>query len=191
MRFVVALIASVITASAWAQPITVRITDAEGRPLAGAAVALEQPGQARRARAGSEAEMAQRERQFQPRLLVIQTGTRVRFPNQDMVRHHVYSYSQPKTFELKLYLGEAAPPVLFDKPGVVLLGCNIHDQMSCHIVVVDTPEHGITDARGELKLERSGGGGQLLAWHPSLPRAELQTLPLPASPGAVLTWKLR
>jgi plastocyanin len=174
---------------AQAEPLTVQLVDAGGVPLAGAVLALEQPGLPRRARAGAIAEMAQRDRQFNPRLLVVQTGSEVRFPNEDPVRHHVYSYSPAKTFELKLYLGETAPPQRFDKAGVVQLGCNIHDQMSAFIVVVDTPVFGITNTQGELKLERLPGAGTLRAWHPKLSKPELQTLEL--QPGAVMRWVMR
>ncbi len=172
-----------LAGAAGADALTVQVVDAGGRPLAGAAVAIEQPALARRARASVSADMAQKDRQFVPRLLIVQTGTEVRFPNFDTVRHHVYSFSPAKTFELKLYLGETAPPQRFDKPGVVPLGCNIHDQMSAFIVVVDTPVHGITDAQGEVKLERLPGAGTLKVWHPSQPRPELQSAPL--QPGGV------
>ncbi|MBN8504535.1 MAG: methylamine utilization protein [Burkholderiales bacterium] len=148
--------------------LTVTVLDRQGAPLAGAVVALEQAGLPRQAKPGTEAEMAQRDRQFSPQVLAVQVGTRVQFPNLDKVRHHVYSYSRPKTFELKLYLGEAAPPVVFDKPGVVQLGCNIHDQMSAHIVVVATPQFGVSDARGRVSLPRVAGAGTLRLWHASL-----------------------
>lgn len=180
---------ALVGSGARADAFRLQLVDAGGRPLAGAAVALEQSGLPRRARAGSQAEMAQRDRQFSPRLLIVQTGTEVRFPNEDPVRHHVYSFSPAKTFELKLYLGEAAPPQRFDKAGVVQLGCNIHDQMSAHIVVVDTPVFGSTDAQGELRLERLPGAGTLRAWHPSLGVTELRSEPLAA--GGVQRWVLK
>jgi len=72
-------------------------------------------------------------------VLAVQTGTAVRFPNSDNVRHQVYSFSSAKRFQLPLYAGSPAAPVVFDKPGVVTLGCNIHDRMSAFVVVVDTP----------------------------------------------------
>lgn len=148
IRFALILL---LPALARAATLSLELHDAAGAPLAGAVVALEQPGLARRAKAGTQAEMAQRDRQFVPRLLVVQTGTAVNFPNQDRVRHHVFSYSVTKPFELKLYLGAAAAPVLFDQPGVVTLGCNIHDRMSAYVVVVDTPHFALTETgRAEL-----------------------------------------
>jgi plastocyanin len=93
----------------------------------------------------------QKNRMFVPHVLAIQTGTAVIFPNSDNVRHQVYSFSPAKRFQLPLYAGTPAEPVVFDKPGVVTVGCNIHDQMSAHLVVVDTPYFALTaDGRAEL-----------------------------------------
>lgn len=167
-------------AAPWASalPWTLRIQGADGMALADAAVAVEARGLPARAAAGTQAEMAQRERQFQPLLLMVQTGTAVNFPNFDTVRHHVYSFSPVKTFDIKLYTGTPAEPVIFDKPGVAALGCNIHDKMSAHIVVVDTPLFGKTDAQGQLRLDLPAGEHRLRVWHPSLGKPLMQTLRL-------------
>src|ERR1700683_3553417 len=69
------------------------------------------------------------DKQFTPYVTPIYVGSRVRFPNKDNIRHQVYSFSPARKFELPLYAGSEAQPVLFDKPGVVVLGCNIHDWM--------------------------------------------------------------
>ena len=92
--------------------------------------------------AAQGAEMAQKGKQFDPTVLVVPVGTSVGFPNRDTVRHHVYSFSPVKTFELKLYSGVPANPVVFDKIGIAVLGCNIHDAMTAWVVVVDTPYFG-------------------------------------------------
>lgn len=96
--------------------------------------------------------MEQRNRAFIPHVLAVQTGTAVRFPNLDDVQHHVYSFSTAKPFQLPLYKGNPPTPVVFDKPGVVTLGCNIHDQMSAFIVVVDTPFFEKTASNGRAAL---------------------------------------
>ena len=93
----------------------------------------------------------QKNRMFVPHVLPIQTGTAVTFPNSDNVRHQVYSFAPAKRFQLPLYSGTPATPVVFDKPGVVTVGCNIHDQMSAYIVVVDTPHFALT-AGGRAEL---------------------------------------
>ena len=101
--------------------------------------------------------MTQQNRQFAPRALVVQAGTSVHFPNLDTVRHHVYSFSPAKPFELKLYAGTPSAPVVFDKAGVVVLGCNIHDRMSGWIVVVDTPYFARSDASGQARIDVPDG----------------------------------
>jgi plastocyanin len=93
----------------------------------------------------------QKNRMFVPHVLAIQTGTAVTFPNSDNVRHQVYSFSPAKRFQLPLYAGTPAAPVVFDKPGVVAIGCNIHDQMSAYLVVVDTPYFAVA-ANGRAEL---------------------------------------
>jgi plastocyanin len=93
----------------------------------------------------------QKNRMFVPHVLAIQTGTAVTFPNSDNVRHQVYSFSSAKRFQLPLYAGTPSAPVIFDKPGVVAIGCNIHDQMSAYLVVVDTPYFAVA-ANGRAEL---------------------------------------
>lgn len=113
------------------------------------------------------AAIEQREQEFVPLVTVLQTGTAVRFPNRDPVRHHVYSFSPPKTFEIKLYTGESPSEVIFDKPGVVTLGCNIHDWMLGHVLVVDTPYFTKTDGEGNARLaDLPPGEYEVRAWHP-------------------------
>jgi hypothetical protein len=112
--------------------------------------------------------MAQRNKAFAPTLLVIQTGSLVNFPNFDTVRHHVYSFSAIKKFEIKLYSGTPTDPILFDKPGTATLGCNIHDRMLAYIHVVDTPYFGITDANGELMLDLPKGEHRVRIWTPAM-----------------------
>jgi hypothetical protein len=82
----------------------------------------------------------------------VRVGTAVRFPNQDNIRHHVYSFSPAKKFELPLYKGSEAAPVVFDRPGLVVLGCNIHDWMVGYLYVLETPWFGRTDAEGRVVL---------------------------------------
>ncbi|MEZ5559759.1 MAG: methylamine utilization protein [Pseudomonadales bacterium] len=86
-----------------------------------------------------EALMVQANRQFDPFILPVPIGVPVRFPNRDDTAHHVYSFSPIGAFELPLYKGESPRTITFSKPGVVPLGCNIHDWMIGYIYVVDTP----------------------------------------------------
>ena len=150
------------------QAAEVRITvRAGGKPVTDAVASLHSAAAA--AAATPEAAVIdQRNTQFTPRVSVITTGTRVRFPNSDNVRHQVYSFSPAKRFELPLYSGKTAPPVTFETPGVVVLGCNIHDWMLAYVVVVDSPYHAITGADGQARISAPGGTYTLRVWHPDI-----------------------
>ena len=107
------------------------------------------------------------DKEFSPDVTVIPVGTPVFFPNDDDIRHHVYSLSQAKMFELPLYSGKKAEPIVFDKPGIVALGCNIHDWMVAFIYVVDTPYFAKTGKDGKARIEFPDDGEyNLFVWHP-------------------------
>ena len=157
------------TAAALAAAVSVQALGSDGKPLPEAVVFLE----SRDARAASKpllnVEVAQAERRFVKRVTVVTVGTEVRFPNLDKVRHHVYSFSPAKTFELKLFIGTAANPVNFDKAGIAVLGCNIHDNMVAWVVVVETRHHALADAGGTARLDNVPPGSyRLRTWHPGL-----------------------
>lgn len=155
---------------AHAASVQVELTDAAGKPLADAVVFLESAEARRLVKPQPGVEMAQEKRQFVPVMMVVPVGTEVLFPNRDTVRHHVYSFSPTKKFELKLYAGTPAKPVLFDQAGVVVLGCNIHDQMTGWILVVDTPYYASSPATGKAQIDNVAPGTyKLRAWHHRLP----------------------
>lgn len=155
--------------SAMAANVSVQVTDGSGKPLADAVVFLESPAAKAAARPATGAEIAQSARQFAPSVTVVPVGSSVHFPNRDTVRHHVYSFSPTKTFELKLYTGTPANPVLFDKAGVVVLGCNIHDHMIAWVLVVETPYYGKTNDQGLLTLNNVAAGAyRLRSWHSTM-----------------------
>jgi plastocyanin len=111
--------------------------------------------------------MDQIDKSFVPEILVVRAGTQVSFPNSDSVAHQVYSFSPAKRFALPLYRGRAHPPLLFDQPGVVVLGCNIHDQMVGYIYVTASPYFGKTDEHGQVMLSALPAGTyRVNAWHP-------------------------
>ncbi|HEY8022939.1 MAG TPA: methylamine utilization protein [Burkholderiaceae bacterium] len=153
-----------------AASLTVDVTDAHGTPLADAVIFAEPVAGQLLPKALHAAEIEQRKRKFNPLVTVVQVGTEINFPNNDTVKHHVYSFSQAKVFDLPLYSGKPATPQLFDKPGTVVLGCNIHDQMLAYVEVVNTPYFGKTDATGKVKLDGIAPGKYALkAWHYNLP----------------------
>jgi len=107
----------------------------------------------------------------------------VTFPNRDPILHHVYSFSPAKPFEIKLYTGKSPSEVVFDKSGVVTLGCNIHDWMVGYVVIVPTPHFGKTDATGNVRLrDLPAGAYEVRAWHPQQrAAAQAQSLVLDAT----------
>jgi plastocyanin len=155
-----------------AAEIEILVADQAGVPLQNAAVvadALDSPADAA---SPSEAKLpsvtiAQHDKQFEPYVSVIRVGTVVDFPNRDNILHNVYSFSKVKPFQLPLYRDKPPEPVLFDKPGVVVLGCNIHDWMVAYVYVVASPYFAKTDAAGRAILAALPPGGyRIRAWHP-------------------------
>jgi plastocyanin len=164
-----ALSAALVLASLGAHAATLdaHVRDALGAPLADAVVyAMPASGPAE-ARSGRTAEVQQVDREFVPYVTVVQTGTSVAFPNRDPILHHVYSFSPAKPFEIKLYSGKSPREIVFDHPGVVTLGCNIHDWMVGYVLVVSTPWFGKSDESGHLRIaDLPAGRYELRAWHP-------------------------
>ena len=167
-----------------AASVQVQVQDGAGKPVSNAVVFLESPEAARLVKPLTGVQVAQEHKQFVPQVITVTRGTEVSFPNHDKVRHQVYSFSPAKKFELKLYAGTPANPVLFDQAGVVVLGCNIHDNMVGWILVVNTPYFGDTQA-GQVTLDNVPAGSyHLRTWHPGLavgaPAVD-QALVVPAS----------
>jgi plastocyanin len=136
----------------FAATLEITVNDARGAPVADAVISVSpRPGPAPVRK--REAAIEQRDKAFVPLVTVVQAGTAVQFPNRDPIRHHVYSFSPPKTFEIKLYAGTPVAPVVFDKTGEVVLGCNIHDPMIAYIYVVDTPWFAKTGTDGKARIE--------------------------------------
>lgn len=155
-------------AAASAASAAVEVLDVAGRPVADAAVWLEPLDGRVPAAPPRPATIVQSDKRFLPGMTVVQAGASVSFPNEDTVRHHVYSFSPAKPFELKLYIGTPAAPVVFDKPGTVVLGCNIHDRMVGWVQVVDTPWFGHSDASGRVRIgPLPPGEYRVRAFHPA------------------------
>jgi plastocyanin len=153
-----------------AAPLAVRVVDASGRPVRDAVVTLYPAGNAARpARSGGRFVVSQKNIQFHPFLTIVPVGADVSFPNFDPTKHHVYSFSPAKRFELKLFARDQSRTVHFDRPGVVALGCNIHDQMSAFIVVTNSAWTARTNAQGIAAFaDAPNAPGRVTVWHPYL-----------------------
>jgi plastocyanin len=167
MRGSLALLLCAASGMAQSAELRVSVADPSDEPVAGAVVyatpvSAPPPGEHRAA-------IDQVHRQFVPRVSVVQTGTAISFPNSDNIRHSVYSFSKPRAFTLKLYAGTPATPVVFDQPGVEVLGCNIHDTMIAWILIVSTPYFVRTAGDGTALLSGLPPGDYLLrAWNNSM-----------------------
>ncbi len=168
---------------AGAANIEVIVKTAGGQPVEDAALILE-PASGNVPKLKTHANIEQRDREFVPYLTIVQKGTAVDFPNRDKIKHHVYSFSPAKTFEIKLYAGKPAQPIVFDKTGEIAIGCNIHDWMEAHVLVVDTPWFAKTGANGVAHIANVPAGAyRLRLWHPrqkaeaEIKRIELTNMP--------------
>lgn len=167
MVLALAMLALTCSMAVSAAQFQLQASDGQGRPLTdvvAALVPIAKPGFS----SPAQAVIDQRDKKFLPRVMAIRTNTLVRFPNSDDIRHHVYSFSPAKKFELRLYHGMTAEPVLFDKPGTVVLGCNIHDSMVAHLYVVDTDYFAVGDDQGRILISAPAGTYQLQIYHPQL-----------------------
>lgn len=158
------------TASAWAGTVVVNVTDNKNLPVADAVVSLVPLDHPSTVTPPAEpVVISQRDQEFDPYVTAVVTGTRVSFPNQDNIRHQVYSLSKTKPFEIPLYGPGVGQTLTFDQPGIIALGCNIHDWMSAYVVVVVTPYFMKTPAPGVARLaELPAGRYRLEVWHPRL-----------------------
>ena len=180
-----ALLAAAICQPAWATTVQVHVQGAQGQPVTDAVLMLEPVGAKAPVKPAAAVDIAQEGRRFVPAVTVVPVGTKVSFPNRDTVRHHVYSFSPAKKFELRLYVGRPENPIEFDRGGVVVLGCNIHDSMVGWVVVSDTPWFGKSPASGLVSLaEVPAGAYTLRAWHPDMPAGSIgveQAVPVGAA----------
>jgi plastocyanin len=116
----------------------------------------------------STTEMEQKDKQFTPHILVVQKGQSVSFPNRDDIQHHVFSFSETKSFELELYKEDVPSPLVFEDAGDVELGCSVHGWMLGYIKVVETPYFSKTDDAGRVTIELPEGQYTLSVWHPRI-----------------------
>jgi plastocyanin len=166
---VFACAAVLFAGKAYAAPIDVEITDSNGYPAANAVVALIAPGTAAApSHLPAAAVIDQRNETFIPLVTVLRKGGRVIFTNNDTTMHQVYSFSPVKQFAFEIDEGRRSQPVVFEKPGIAAIGCNIHDHMITYVYVADTPWVALTDGRGHAQIDVPPGNYRVEVWHPQL-----------------------
>lgn len=175
---------------------TIQLLDQSGKPIHNAVVAIALANGLNTSAPEALAVMDQMNKQFLPNVLIIQQGQHVSFPNSDNIRHHVYSFSATKPFEIKLYKGAVTEPILFDQPGIVVLGCNIHDNMVGYIYVAHNETTYLSDVKGKVDLP--AGTDEISIWHANLSLQNNQRItvsisqipPLPGSDAVPITLDL-
>jgi len=177
LLFVFLVLAPAVALSQAPSTIRAAVVDAQSHPVADAVVVAVSTDPSVNANGHPRAEsLDQIDKEFVPKVKPVFVGSTVAFPNRDNVRHHVYSFSPAKRFELPLYAGMPAQPVLFDKPGVVVLGCNIHDWMIGYIYVSESPFYAKTDARGRATIADLPARTFIVrVWHPQMTGSEADT----------------
>jgi plastocyanin len=171
--------------AAWTTDLQVRVLQQDGKPLRGAVVTVHVIAASAAAPAPIKAVMDQLDLAFVPDLMVIPAGSTVNFTNSDKVSHEVYSFSAAHSFKLGLYRGNGHRPELFDHPGLVTLGCNIHDAMLAYILVTDAPYYGTTAADGSwAQADIARGKYRIEVWSPRLAAAgQMLQQEITVSPG--------
>ncbi|MDP1579630.1 MAG: methylamine utilization protein [Candidatus Didemnitutus sp.] len=159
-----------------ATTVSAVIKDAKGAAVPDAVIALYALDGAVSSPAADQPliEISQQDQEYTPYVTVIRVGTVIEFPNRDDIQHHIYSLSKAKRFEKPLYAPGAHESVLFDHPGIITLGCNIHDWMIAYIVVLPTPHFAKTDATGTAQLIAPSGRYRVEVWHPRLSAPQIQ-----------------
>jgi len=179
-----ALLTTAACISARAAQITIEVKSADGTAAHDAIVVVDALDAAAPPARG-RAVVDQVNKQFDPQINVIRTGSTVAFPNHDQIHHQVYSFSAAKSFQLDLFGGSRNSSELFDKPGLVVLGCNIHDRMLAFVAVVDTPYFAKLPASGTSEFELPPGRYTVSAWHPELGALRKQPLTVAAVPSTL------
>jgi plastocyanin len=177
----------VLTITNFQAATSVMVRDSKGNPVADAVVSLLPLDATPDLTPGANAVIAQDDKEYDPYVTPLVVGTRVSFPNRDSIQHHIYSLSRAKRFEKPLYGSGSEESVIFDQPGVVVLGCNIHDWMIAYVLVLNTPHFAKSDADGRATIASPPPGRyRLEVWHPRISRTETRDLVIAATPAPVI-----
>jgi plastocyanin len=167
------VVAWVLARATLASDLDLNVQDRDGHSLSEVVVLVDSaPGGSPKGQGPANAVVDQLHQQFVPGVVAVRTGTAISFPNSDSISHQVYSFSPAKRFELGLYRGVPRDPVIFDKPGIVVLGCNIHDNMIGYVYVTDAQYFGTTNAEGRFRALVSPGKYRVRIWSPRLSKQD-------------------
>jgi plastocyanin len=169
------------------------VMTADGEPVFEAVITAVGTQKTKPVLATSPRKMDQKHREFVSHILAAHVGESVLFPNSDNIQHHIYSFSPTNSFEIQLYKDVVPKPIVFDKAGIVVLGCNIHDWMVGYVYVTDTPYFTQTNDKGAWSLNLPPDDYTLTLWHPNLDtenNVQVQQLKLTAEKTAPIEQKI-
>lgn len=168
---------------AFAGPVSVQVLDPDGAALPGIVVYVETSDHSLPASRGTAAiDILQKDRGFEPYVSVVQAVTSVTFTNLDDITHHIYSVTGGTRFSYTIRANEKTPALVIDKPGLIAMGCNIHDWMSGYLLVLETPYFALTDERGIAQFDIDQTGAyEVVAWHPQMPEEIAARLEVPGA----------
>ena len=154
-----------VVMAAHAGSLTIRMVDSHGHPVSDGVTTIDR---AYRPAAPSTHYVDQKHETFIPYVEVVHPGDSVVFRNSDNTRHHVYTFSRLGAFQFILSQGESSPPVVLNRPGVIAVGCNIHDHMIAYLVITtDLTE--VTTQNGQAHFDDLSPGHYIVTvWHPQL-----------------------
>jgi hypothetical protein len=122
-------------------------------------------------------QLLQRNKTFEPHVLIVPLGTMVEFPNQDPFFHNIFSLYDGRRFDLGLYESGTKRSVSFDRPGVSFLFCNIHAEMSAVVLSIDTPYFALSDSNGNVTIRNVPDGRyEMHVWYERSAPEQLQEL---------------
>lgn len=190
----VLLLLLVSARAALANEILAAVRDDTGAPLADAVVVAVAETHVKPPAPRLES-IVQELKEFRPFVKAVLVGTPIEFPNRDDVLHHVYSFSPARTFELKAYAGTPPEPIVFDRPGPVAIGCNIHDWMLAYVYVSESPYFGVTGTDGRARIANLPAGRySVRVWHHRLAQHEADTaqaVQVGSADAAQVAWDLK
>ncbi|MEI7840168.1 MAG: methylamine utilization protein [Methylococcaceae bacterium] len=168
IRYLLSLGALTFSVSTFALTLNGTVTNYDGDPIFEAVITAVGSIKTKSSQTTSPRKMDQKNREFVSHILAVQVGESVVFPNSDNIQHHIYSFSPANSFEIQLYKDISPKPITFDKAGIVVLGCNIHDWMVGYVYVTDAPYFAQTNEKGEWSLNLPADDYTLTLWHPNL-----------------------
>ncbi len=174
LQLIVGIVCLGFSLNAYSEVLESVVSDNKGKPVADAVVSARSLSGNNDIDASKSVIIDQVDKEYTPYVTPVKVGTVISFPNNDKIRHHVYSRSPVKRFELPLYPPGKGPekPMLFDKPGVVVLGCNIHDWMKAYVYVLETPFFAKTDTNGRTRIpDLPPGEYEVQVWHPRIKKS--------------------